>query len=116
MRLEASRWLTDQLHNSQEPRWKRLRERLSQEGIAPEDGAICDLHDEDVSREFGLIVTRQDRAFWFYFDFRRDESGRETALEDARVIEWRELDNARKDRYEKELEAGKAVLNSKHHD
>ena len=66
---------TPKLRTSNEPRWERLRTRLAEVGVAPTDAAVGSLFPDDVNLEFGILATRDGRAFSFEFDFLRDESG-----------------------------------------
>lgn len=108
--LLAARHDTQVLRHSMEPRWQRLRGRLEDAGIALEDAAIATRNTEDHGLEFGLVVARDGRAFAFEFDFLRDEEGRDLTYEDARVSRWEELDQKRKEIYERDLVAGRKVL------
>ena len=108
--LAASREDTDELRHSYQPRWERLRRRLEQAGIRPEDAAIVTRNTEDTALEFGILIVRDGRAFGFEFDFLRDEDGRRIPYEDARVSAWEELDQGRRDLYEPDLQIGREVL------
>lgn len=101
---------TDDLRKSEQPRWQRLRRRLEQEGIAVEDAAVADRGTEDHALESGLVITRDDRAFSFEFDFLRDEDGQGIEYEDARVTGWNELDEKRRNIYARRLRAGREIL------
>jgi hypothetical protein len=111
LNLTAAAKNTRDLRHSDEPRWRRLRQRLEQEGLAIEDAVVADKNTEDTSLEFGIVVARDGRAFSFEFDWLRDEEGRELAYEDARVSSWEEIDQWRKETtYGRELEIGREIL------
>lgn len=108
--LAAARHHTSDLRLSTQPRWERVRTRLAQAGIAPEDAAIARKNTEDSALEFVVLVARDGRGFSFEFDWLRDEEGRGLSYEDARVSEWEELDKAARETYAPELEVGREVL------
>ena len=84
---------TPMLRESPEPRWARLRKRLGDERIDPRDAAIGTLFPDDGSMEFGIVVSRDGRAFAFDFDFLRDPDGnRIQSRSDARVVNFKPLD------------------------
>lgn len=108
--LMAANENTVALRSSTQPRWQRLRQRLEEEGIDPEDAAIPDRHTEDTALEFGIVVAKDGRAFSFEFDFLRDEKGLELEYEDARVTAWEELNEHRRQIYQREVALGQQVL------
>lgn len=100
------------LRSSLEPRWGRLRARLAAEGIEPRDAAVGTLFQDDVRMEFGILLSRNGRAFQFTFDFLRDPEGNEIrSPADAWIQLWKELsEDARQLRYSGAIAAAGAVL------
>ncbi len=76
--LETAEYYTGELRNSSEPRWERLRGKLSEVGIEPSNAALGHLFPDDVKFELGLLVVRDGRCFKFEFNFFRDEQGQPT--------------------------------------
>ena len=95
---------TPLLRASSEPRWERLRSRLGKEGIEPEDVAVGTLFPDDPSMEFGVVVSKDGRAFAFDFDFLKDPQGnRISSRADAWVVNFRRLSNEERETYERPI-------------
>lgn len=102
---------TRKLRFDEKPQWERLRQCLAKEGIAPADAVVCRKHDEDVKVEFGIIATRDDRAFTFELDFHRYPDGRDVpSYDDAWVSDWEELDERRRELYAGDLEVAREIF------
>lgn len=103
--------LTENMRHSPARRWQRIRQRLNENGVAPQDAVLVDLHPEDVRLDFGLIQTRDGRAFSFELDFLKDQTGREiSSAEDAWISSWEELDETGRDLYQHYLKSADAVF------
>lgn len=84
---------TPLLRSSSEPRWVRLRQRLEEEGVDPNDAAIGALFPDDVGLEFGVVCDVGGRCFAFDFDFLRDPQGDPiVSRADAFLRSWRPLE------------------------
>lgn len=80
---------TQQLRSSSQPRWQRVRERLRQEGIAPEEVVVADHYEADDRLDFELLVLKDGRSIGVDLDYLRDEDGRQTSgPEDAWISAW----------------------------
>lgn len=108
--LNAAIQDTRDLRGNEQPRWQRLRQHLAEEGIAVEDAVVAERGTADTALESGIVLARDGRAFYFEFDFLRDEEGKSIEYEDARVSEWEELDDRRRNIFARELETGREVL------
>ena len=99
-RDDAARY-TPLLRDSQEPRWRRLRERLKQEEMAEGDVAVGMLFPDDVKLFFVIVAARDGRAFRFdfYWGNRGDEGQADRSPEDAEIRNWKELSDEERRRY-----------------
>lgn len=102
---------TLELRFNEQPRWERLRQCLTKEGVAPADAVVCRMHDEDVQLEFGIIATPDDRAFSFELDFLREAEGRDVpSYEEAWVSEWKEFDERLRTIYADDIEVAREIF------
>ena len=104
---------TQDLRTSEEPRWRRLRERLRSEGIDPRDVVVATMYNDDSDLDFALLVVRDGRAFGVDLDYRRDEAGQDVAgPEDAWISSWEESDETTRARrgHVREIEIGLELL------
>jgi hypothetical protein len=91
-RLRQVQRLTAALREGSEQRWRRLRERLDLAGVDAGDAALVVLGPHDTTMEYGLIVTRNNRAFEFSLEWGYDEAGHELdSYIDAWLWEWAEV-------------------------
>jgi hypothetical protein len=74
-------------------RWRNLADRLSKEGVAPDDAAISDFGPDGGGLATGLVVTRKGRVFEFTLALGGAEQTDFTgSLDDGYVFDWTELD------------------------
>jgi hypothetical protein len=110
--LKAAGYYTSELRNSSEPRWARLRAKITEMGIAPTDAAVGHLFPDDVQLEFGLLVARDGRCFKFELNFFRDEQDLPIRSPAEAVIGlWEELDEKQGTfTYSRAVRAGREFL------
>lgn len=83
-----SKQCTLELRTSPSPRWQRVRARLNEADVQPEDVALVYFGPDEATSAWGLIVTRDDRIFELLLEFDSVKTMDETSYVDF----WRELD------------------------
>jgi hypothetical protein len=61
--------LTQQLRESKEPLWSRIRELLIERGLRPSSLALVASFPDDAQFECGIVVTADRRVYQFGFDY-----------------------------------------------
>jgi hypothetical protein len=75
-------------------------------GLDPSDVAVADLFSDDVDQRFGILVTKEGRAYQFVLELGGHGDPRQR-LQDVQVSEWEEIvsDEVRA-RYARVIEPG----------
>lgn len=61
--------LTQQLRESKDPLWSRVRQLLTERGLKPGSLALVAAFPDDAQFEYGVVVTADRRVYQFGFDY-----------------------------------------------
>ncbi|HYO60641.1 MAG TPA: hypothetical protein VEU29_01930 [Actinomycetota bacterium] len=93
---------TERLRSSDEVGWTGIRQRLEAEGVSPDDAAVATLFPDDTNLLYGVILTRDDRCFWFTFEY--------SATEPWELLEWGSVSSKLRRAYEKDLPYARTIM------
>ncbi len=77
--------LTALLRSGVDPFWVRLRELLSERGLALDKLMLASSFPDDTNLEFGIVVTNDRRVYQFAFDYL------DKPVEQGKFTEWVDL-------------------------
>ena len=77
--------LTNDLRNSDDPLWNRLRQLLSEKGIDPTKSFLSYFAHEEPFYDFGVIVADNNAIYQFAFDYLRRD------IMQGSFAEWEEI-------------------------
>lgn len=100
--LAEAEEFTQRLRTSQETGWKRARGHLEAEGVGANDAAVATIFPDDTNLVFGVLLTRDDRCFFFSFEYHAD-----TPWE---LLEWGSVPPRQRRSYESSLPYAREIL------
>lgn len=89
--LERAMTQTEVLRADQRPQWCEVRQRLIDEGLAPEDAVLAWWNTEGQNLMGGIMGTRDGRVFDFLVTYGYDRDGRQIAEDVGWLNSWKEI-------------------------
>lgn len=100
--LAEAKEFTKRLRTSEEAGWRDVRKSLALERVDPNDAAVATIFPDDTNLVFGVLLTRDDRCFFFSFEYHAD-----TPWE---LLEWGSVPPRQRRSYESSLPYAREIL------